>query len=150
VARAMSKRDVEAKRLIEQNRGTIERLADQLSNGAYSASRAPKAEPQAQGLIIHVLGGKPASTTPEPYVRISHNDRVVVVDHETGRQLHFLGEIRRVAGQRRFVLATEANGFYAAVAAEVGAALSTLDGADVDGADGEQHLAAAIGQRLGF
>src|SRR4051812_42963893 len=98
----MSKRDVEAKRLIEQNRGTIERLADQLSNGAYSASRAPKAEPQAQGLIIHVLGGKAESTTPEPYVRISHNDRVVVVDHETGRQLHYLGEIRRVDGRRRF------------------------------------------------
>ena len=31
--------DVRAKKLIEENRGAITRLADQFSNGAYSASR---------------------------------------------------------------------------------------------------------------
>jgi hypothetical protein len=156
VAEAMSRRggsrdrDGDARRLIEQNRGTIERLADQLSNGAYSASRAPKAEPQAEGLIIHVLGGTPATAAPEPYVRISANDRVVLADHESGRQLHYLGQIRRVDGQRRFVLATKANGFYAAVDAKIGAALAGLDGMAVGGADDEERLAADIRHHLGL
>jgi hypothetical protein len=146
----MSKGDGDARRLIEQNRGTIERLADQLSNGAYSASRAPKAEPQAQGLMIHVLGGKPASVAPDPYVRISANDRVVLADHENGRQLHHLGEIRRVDSKRRFILATRENGFFAPVDAEVAAALTGLDGMAVGGADGEERLAAEIRQHLGL
>lgn len=150
MAKAMSKGDGDARRLIEQNRGTIERLADQLSNGAYSASRAPKVEPQAQGLIIHVLGGKSASAAPDPYVRISANDRVVLADHENGRQIHFLGQIRRTEGQRRFVLATKENGFYAPVDAEVAAALSGLDGMEVGGASGEERLAAGIRQHLGL
>ena len=34
--------DVQVKRLIEQNRSTIVRLADQISGGGYSASRKPR------------------------------------------------------------------------------------------------------------
>lgn len=141
--------DVEARRLIERNRGTIERLADHLSSGAYSAARAPKAQPQPEGLIIHVLGGKRADDAPEPYVRISANDRVVLADAVTGRQLHFLGQIRRANGERRFVLATAANGFFGSFDPEIGAALAELDGSRLDRDYDEDHLAADVRTRLG-
>ena len=142
--------DVAAKQLIERNRATIERLADQLSNGAFSASRRPRPEPQPDGLMIHVLGGRPESETPRPYVRISPNDRVVLADHATGRQLDFLGQIRRDGGKRRFVLATRANGFFAEVAADRASSLADLDGAQLTADFGEDRLAAEIGSRLGI
>src|SRR5262245_38807303 len=100
-----------ARSLIERNRATIERLANQFSSGAYSAARARPPEPQPQGLIIHTLGGGTTAEAPSPYVRISPNERVVVADHVSGRQLQFLGQIRRENAVRRFVVATRANGF---------------------------------------
>ena len=83
--------------------------------------------------MIHVLGGPPAAEAPLPYVRISPNDRVVLADQATGRQLEFLGQIRRQNGARRFVLATKANGFFAEMAVETAARLAGLDGAAVTG-----------------
>ena len=124
-------RTLAARQLIERNRATIERLADHLSSGAFSASRQAKPEPQPEGLMIHVLGGPPADETPQPYVRISPNDRVVLADHATGRQLEFLGQIRRENGARRFVLATKANGFFAELASATAARLAGLDGAQL-------------------
>ena len=53
-------------------------------------------------------------------------------------------------GERRFVLATRENGFFAPVDAEVAAALTGLDGMAVGGADGEERLAAEIRQHLGL
>jgi hypothetical protein len=140
--------DVAARQLIERHRGTIERLADHLSNGAYSASRRPRAEPQPDGLMIHVLGGSAAPDPPRPYVRISANDRVVLADAASGRQLAFLGEIRRVGGVRRFVVATKANGFFAALDAELAARLESLDGAALGRDRVEADLATEISDRL--
>ncbi|TIN30893.1 MAG: hypothetical protein E5Y25_33040, partial [Mesorhizobium sp.] len=48
--------DAAMKRLIEQNRATITRLADHLTGGSYSAGKAQKPKAQAKGLIIHSLG----------------------------------------------------------------------------------------------
>lgn len=140
--------DVEARQLIERNRATINKLADHLSMGAFSASRRGKQEPQAEGLIIHALGGTPASEAPLPYVRISPNDRVVLADEATGRQLEFLGQVRRQDGARRFVLATRANGFFAELSPESAARLGSLDGKEFGIGYGDEELVADIRDRL--
>lgn len=142
--------DVAAKQLIERNRATIDRLADQLSAGAYSASRKPRAAPQPEGLSIHVLGGPAAADPPRPYVRISPNERVVLADHASGRQLQFLGQIRRQDGVRRFVLATKANGFFAEVGDEAATSLAELDGVALERDYDDDRLSADIGARLGI
>lgn len=148
--RGPRREDLQAQRLIEQNRGTIERLADHLTGGARSSLRAQHpAEPRPEGLIIHVLGKPTASDPPQPYVRISPNDRVILADADSGRQLHHLGELRRVDGERRFVLATRENGFFAPLDAQVGAVLADLDGATLGQDLDEERLAAAISERLG-
>lgn len=145
--------DAEARSLIEKNRGTITKLADQLSNGAYSASRQgrqhPK-EPQASGLIMSDLGARRTSAEPEPYVRISVNRRVVVVDGATSRQMHHLGDLKRGAGGLRFVLATRENGYFTPVDAEIAERLAALDGADIGKERSEDALAAEIGVLLGL
>ncbi len=144
--------DVAARRLIDGNRATIERLADQFSNGAYSARKAQAAapaEPQAEGLIIR-HGAAPPPGAPRPYIRVSPNKRVVVVDFETNRQMHFLGEIRRVDGRWKFVLATRENGFHAAVSPEVGNMLTDLDGAAMGAGRDDAALAEEIRARLGY
>ena len=143
-------RPAEARELIERNRATITKLADHLSMGAYSASKQPAPEPQAQGLIIHVLDRSRPDDAPVPYVRISPNDRVVLADQASGRQLEFLGQIRKQDGRRRFVLATKANGFFAELTGEMAAKLVPLDGKELSRDDGEAALAAEIGRLLGL
>ncbi|TIU58043.1 MAG: hypothetical protein E5W30_12375, partial [Mesorhizobium sp.] len=69
--------DVQIKRLIEQNRSTIVRLADQLSAGGYSASKKPRQLPKVEGLIIHVGGAPVSASEARPSVHISINGRVV-------------------------------------------------------------------------
>jgi hypothetical protein len=142
--------DVEARQLIERNRGTIARIADHLSMGAFSAARQPKQEQRAEGLIIHVLGDAAASEVLLPYVRISPNDRVVLADQATGRQLEFLGQVRRRNGARRFVLATKANGFFAELSAECAERLAPLDGAELKVGYDDEELVADIRDRLGL
>lgn len=142
--------DVRVKRLIEQNRATITRIADHISSGAYSARKAPRETPKAQGLIFHHISGGPPPAEVHPQVRISLNGRVVVVDHNSGKQLHHIGEIRRKGGAEAFVLATKANGFFSPVDAGIAAALAELDGAGIEAAGGEEQFAAVIGARLGF
>ena len=61
------------RRLLGDNRATITRLADHLSQGAYSASKAPRAAPKPQGLIIRDLGPARSAAEPRPTVRISPN-----------------------------------------------------------------------------
>lgn len=144
--------DLKARALIERNRDTIARLADQLSQGAYSASRntAARAEPAPRGLIVSDLGSAPGGDRPKPYIRISANRRVVVVDYETGRQMHHLGEVRRMAGQLRFVLATKANGFFSPVDPAIAERLAALDGATIGPDRDEAALAAEITGCLGY
>lgn len=145
--------DVQARALLEKNRGTIEKLADQISGGGYSAQKRardmPK-EPQAEGLILSDLKAPRVNDTPVPYVRVSPNHRVVVVDDVTSRQMHYLGEIRRIDGQWRFVLATKANGFFSPVEPEMAALLAALDGATMGGGRDDASLAAEIAKLLGY
>jgi hypothetical protein len=145
--------DVRARALIEKNRDTITRLADQFSGGAYLAARRAAEAPterQGSGLIVSDLGASQRSATPRPYVRISPNRRVAVVDMETSRQMHHLGELRRIGGSIRFVLATEANGFFAPLDADIAERLGALDGVALGTGRSEAALAAEIGELLGF
>ena len=144
--------DHEARRLIDNNRATITKLADTLSNGAYSASRSARAEQKDRapdGLIIADYGAGRRPDVPEPRVNISLNRRVVVVDDATSRQMHHLGELRRQDGVLRFVLATKENGFFTPVTEEIAAALAPLDGAEIGGDRTAESLRSEIAKALG-
>jgi len=144
--------DVRARRLIEENRGTIRKLADHLSGGRFSESQKPKPapEPEPDGRIVHAVGTTRPDMQAEPYVRISPNDRVVLVDFATGRQMHHLGDLRRRDGARRFVLATRENGYFSPVEESLATALADLDGTTLDRARTARTLADEIGTRLGI
>lgn len=143
--------DARLRQVLQQNRGTIERLADHLSMGAYSASKAPKPVPQAEGrTIVHIGTGAPARNDVHANVRVSLNGRVIAVDDGSGRQLHHLGDIRRRGAANVFVLATRPNGFFAPLADEVAAPLADLDGLSLEGASSEDALAEEIARRLGY
>lgn len=124
--------DVKARRLLSENAGTIRKLADQISNGGFSKMRADQArrqqEPVPDGLIIHDQKARMQSDLPEPYVKVSLNNRVVLVDKTTGRQLQMLGEIKGNFLSRHFVLATKANGFISPLDADAHALVAHLDG----------------------
>lgn len=125
--------DIEAKRHIKQNWGTIEKLADQFSGGTYSASKIKKKPPQASGLIISDLGaGKSVSEQPKPYLRITLNGRVALLDLNTGLQMHVLGQITRKAGRSVFLLATKENGFFSRLEPDLHAQLAELEGTTID------------------
>jgi hypothetical protein len=142
--------DQQAKQHIQRNWGTIEKLADTLSGGKYSADKARKAAPppQAQGLIIvdQALPSKPDA--PDPYLRISVNGRVVIADAGTGVQLHFLGQLKRADGTVRFHLATAANGFFSPLADDIHDKIADLADRTVDRSYSEDDLAKDIKQRL--
>jgi hypothetical protein len=143
--------DERARRLIEANRPTIEKLADRLTNGAWSARKQPApTTPEPQGLIIHTARATARTAPARPFVRVAVNGRVSVVDLDTGVQMHHLGDVRRQDGRSRFRLATRANGFFSPVDPEIAAALADLDGHVLDGRDGERVLVEAIGDRLRF
>ena len=143
--------DVAAKRLIGENRQTIERLANHLSQGGYSAMRQPPKPPQPDGLVIHDLAARGApATVQQPYVRVSLNGRVVVVDGETSKQLHFLGELRDGPEGRKFLLATRENRFFSPLEEDLSASLADFDHRTVGGGYSEEDLAAEIADRLGL
>lgn len=142
--------DVQVKRLIEQNRSTIVRLADQISGGGYSASRKPRQQPKAEGLIIHVGGGAAPVTEARPSIQITMNGRVISKDQNTGRQLHHIGDIRNRGGEQIFVLATKQNGFFSPVDEAIAEALADLDGSHLAPTYSEEQLAADIGVKLGI
>ncbi len=142
--------DAQLRKILSENRATITRLADHLSNGAYSASKAPKQAPQAKGLIFHDLGPAVSAGEPVPRVRVSLNGRVILVDENTSRQMHHLGEIRSRNGVEFFALATRENGFFAPVDDDIAEALAEVDNVVLAGEDAEEQLAAEIGRRLGI
>lgn len=142
--------DVQAKRLISENSQVIRRLADQISNGGYTAMQRRKAEagkqPQPQGLIIHDMGSAPAEAELRPYVKVSINNRVVLADLTSGKQLQMLGEIRG----GRFVLATAENGFISPLDDDILAVIAHLQDARIDRSFTEKKLAAALSESLGL
>lgn len=141
--------DAQVRRLIEQNRGVITKLADHFSGGLYSESKKPKVAPQAEGLIIHIGGTAPVHA-PEPKIRVTANGRVIAVDTGTGRQLHHFGDLRSQEGVKMFALATKANGFIAPLGDSMAELLSDMNGVPVGAFYGTADLAADIGLRLGI
>ncbi|TIL47811.1 hypothetical protein [Mesorhizobium sp.] len=142
--------DAQVKRLIEQNRSTIVRLADQISGGGYSASRKPRQQPKAEGLIIHIGGGTAPVAEAKPSIQVTMNGRVISKDRNTGRQLHHIGDIRDRGGDQVFVLATKQNGFFSPVDEIVAEALADMDGSRLAATYTEEQLAFDIGAKLGI
>ena len=140
--------DAQVKRLIEQNRGVITKLADQFSGGRYSESKKPKPVPQAEGLIIHIGGSARPAPEPEPKIRVTANGRVIAVDVGSGRQLQYFGEIRDARGLKIFRLATKANGFSAPLDEAMTEALADIDGVLLGASYTDRDLANDIGFRL--
>ena len=143
--------DKQAQAHIKRNWGTIEKLADTLSGGKYSADKARQAAPppQAQGLIIVDQARPRLPDAPIPYLRISVNGRVVLADTSSGVQLHFLGQIKRVNGEMRFVLATAENGFIAPLEPTLADKIAVLAGRTIHRSYSEDDLAEDIKTRLG-
>ena len=142
--------DKHAKEHLRRNWGTIEKLADTLSGGKYSADKAKKAAPppQAQGLIIVDQSRPRLPDAPVPYLRISVNGRVVLADNSSGIQLEFLGQIKRVNGEKCFVIATKENGFFSPLAADVAERIADLAGRTINRDYSEDDLATDIRMRL--
>ncbi|WP_417524060.1 hypothetical protein [Marinovum sp.] len=144
--------DVKARRLLNQNAGTIRKLADQISNGGFTKMQADQARrregPKPEGLMIHDLKARVSSDVPEPYVKVSLNNRVVLVDRSTGRQMQMLGEIRGSFLSKRFVLATSDNGFFSPLDAEMQAVLAHLDGREITGEFTDRDLAQCLEDML--
>ncbi|SMC94730.1 MULTISPECIES: hypothetical protein [Primorskyibacter] len=140
--------DVKAKRIMSENAGTIRKLADQLTNGGYSRNQAEQARrkepPKPDGLIIHDLKARPSVDAPVPYVKISVNNRVVLVDKSTARQLEMLGEVRGNYLTKTFVLATKENGFFTPVSDEILALIGHLDHRELSAEFTTDDLAAAL------
>ena len=140
--------DVQIKQLIEQNRATITRIADHISAGGYSASKAARPEKKPEGLIIHTgTAARPAEDV-VPVVSVRLNGRVVFMDENSGRQIHHIGDVRNRNGAEFFVLATKENGFFAPVDESVAARLREIDGTRLGPDYGEEQLAADIGAAL--
>ncbi|WP_425105081.1 hypothetical protein [Ancylobacter sp.] len=148
------KEDVAAKKMIRENWGTIDRLANQISGGRWQdikqarAAKTSVAEYDRKSFIGYASVGRTAA--PRPYIRISLNNRVVVVDEDTNRQLLFLGEIRHRAHGRVFCLATRANGFFDAATDEVLEALAGLDGCMLSEDEVDEPFKHELAARLGF
>jgi len=146
--------DVRAKRLISENAGKIRRLADQISNGGFSKMRQDQArrkeEPKPEGLLIYSMAGPGTAVEPDPYIRVSLNGRVVLVDRISGKQIQLLGEIRTRFRSRTFVLATEENGFLSPVSAELRHTLGHFENGELDPAWTDQEIAQKFEAALGL
>jgi hypothetical protein len=144
--------DQQAKQHLARNWGTIEKLADTLSGGKYSADKAKKAAPgpQPQGLIIVDQARARLPDMPVPYLRISTNGRVVLADNSSGIQLHFLGQIKRINGTMQFVIATAENGFFSPLDPDIQTKIADLAQRVVNRDYTEDDLAEDIRTRLGI
>lgn len=142
--------DQQAKQHLQRNWGTIEKLADTLSGGKYSADKARKAAPppQASGLIIVDQAGPRLADVPVPYLRISVNGRVVVADTGSGVQMHFLGQLKRVNGEVRFIIATAENGFFTPVDPDIHDKIADLANRSINRSYSEDSLAQDLKARL--
>lgn len=142
--------DVPLKRFLRENRATITRLADHLSNGRYSESKVQQEKPQAGNHIIIGCNGSSAATEVCARVRSTRNGRVIAVDENLGKQLHHIGQIARKNNETLFLLVTKANGFFAPVDDEIADRLSDLDGKPIRSEKDEDEIVAEIGRRLGM
>lgn len=144
--------DAQARQHLQRNWGTIEKLADTLSGGKYSADKAKRAAPppQPEGLIIVDQARPRVADVPEPYLRISTNGRVVVADANSGVQVHFLGQLKRVDGTVRFLIASAENGFFSPLDSDLQTRIEDLAGRAINRDYPEEELAQDLKQRLGI
>ncbi|MGQ7846473.1 hypothetical protein ACUNV4_18475 [Granulosicoccus sp. 3-233] len=144
--------DIEARRAINNNWPTISRLADQISSGGYSRSRKTLAEankaPEPLQSNLHIVGAARKEIEAEPRVRISMNNRVIVMDVRSGKQLQYLGALRVQGAQKYFALATRDNGFFATVDDATEQKLADLDGVVIESEDIQDKFIQVIGSRL--
>ena len=140
--------DEQARRHLQKNWGTIQKLADTLSGGKYSEGRKKKEAPQAQGLIFMDQAARPVADAPDPYLRISANGRVVIADTNSGLQLHFLGQLKRVDGNVQFIIATAENGFFTPLDASLHDQIADLANRVVNRGYSEEDLAQDLKARL--
>ena len=143
------KEDAAAKHVIDRNRATIDGIANQLMGGRWQTMRNPIPEPQqppASRKLWFASAGQAAA--PQPGLRISLNGRVVVMDRMSGKQLHFLGQVRGGGRAKRFVLATAENGFSASLEAGPRDALADLDGYELPDEAAAERFEAEISSRL--
>ncbi|WP_027578076.1 hypothetical protein [Bradyrhizobium sp. Ai1a-2] len=152
----ISKRDVPhreevaAKDFIQKNRTKIDAVANHLTGGHWQQLRnpAPPPQPQPSGKVWLTPPSRPREM--EPYVRISLNGRVVIADLASGRQLHFVGELRGTGQSRYLALATRENGIFDPLDAELCKALADLEGVSVPDEASEECLEQVIAGRLGL
>lgn len=142
--------DVAAKDFLRKNRAKIDAIANHLTGGNWSELRnpAPPTEPLPSGKLYMTPAARP--TEAEPYVRISINGRVVIADLASGRQLHFVGELRGDGQARHLALGTRENGMFGAMDSDLYGALADLEGMSVPDEAHEQRLEQIIADRLGF
>lgn len=152
----ISKRDgphreeVAAKDFIQKNRTKINALANHLTGGRWQELRNPTPPPQPQpsGNLWSTPPGRPREA--EPYVRISLNGRVVIADLASGRQLHFVGELRGTGQSRFLALATRENGIFEPLDDGLCKVLADLEGVSVPDEISEERLERMIAGRLGL
>ncbi|WP_240672158.1 hypothetical protein [Tropicibacter alexandrii] len=146
--------DVRARKLLSENAGTIRKLADQISNGGFTKMRQDQArrkeEPKPDGLLIYTMSAPKVTDDPDPHVRVSPNGRVVLFDRTSGRQIQLLGQILRTGGSRRFVLATEENGYLSPVSSELHALLAPYESREFGADFTEDDIARTFGICLGL
>ena len=146
-----SKSEAELKHHLKQNRGTIEGMVGALKHGpmAHLAKKQQVEVPQASGKSVFYKNTSSEGDA-KPYVRVSMNGRVVLIDYETGSQLHHLGDVRGKGAAATFALATKANGFFAPVEPEIAEALTALDGRAVGDRDAEEAFKTEVTTALGL
>lgn len=139
-----------AKDFIQKNRTRIDALANHLTGGRLQELRNPQtpAQPQPSGKLWSTPPARPREL--EPYVRISLNGRVVIADLSSGRQLHFVGELRGKGQSRYFALATQENGIFDPLDQRMYEVLAELEGMSVPDEAGEERLERNIAGRLGL
>ena len=144
--------DVVAKRMIKENRSTIEALANQFSGGTYSKMRQPPKPKEPEELVRRHYGSTNKETKSDhpAYIRVSLNGRVVVVDGDTSKQLHFLGEIRFLDDAQAFVLATKENKFFSPMESELSMKLADFDHKPITADFTEEDLVSELKEKLGL
>ncbi|GJM00673.1 MAG: hypothetical protein DHS20C07_23520 [Methyloligella sp.] len=144
--------DVKLKTLIKNNQRTITALADRLTQGNYSRSQQPVVQQPAPDTssTFYYRFSTPSEKDTKPYIRISINGKVTVVDENSRKQLHHLGDIRRYVLDEKFVLATKDNKFFKPLDAEIAQHLIQFDQVELTDEYTEDNLKADISQTLGF
>lgn len=146
----------EARKLVADNRGTIQAMVNALGGGADGRrARAPQPQtadtPEQRAVFRRFSASLPAGNDEiKPYLRISLNNRVIIADSNSARQLHFLGELRGKNAARRFVLATRENGFIGPLEEDLREKLADLDNSFVPTDAALEALSAKLAERLGL